>query len=110
MQHAMVISFGLEAHLLTMRSEVFWEIITRDVPGPNSDLKKAKKMRTFLIPDRFIVEGSSPKQPRTIRILAAFVSEKQVIVLCDFCALARMHVESKNIFWTKKDLEVGSKV
>ena len=106
----MVISFGLEAHLLNMPSEVFWEIVACDIPGSNPDESKAERMRTFIIPDRFIVQGSSPNQPRTIRILAAFVSREHVIVLCDFCGLARMHVESKNVPWTEKDFEVGSEV
>lgn len=108
-QHAMVISFGLEAHLLTMTPEVFWEIITHDIPGSNPDKLKAEKMRTFVIPERFTVKNSSSKS-RTIRILAAFVSEKHVIVLCDFCGLARMHVESRNVPWTEEDFKVGSQV
>lgn len=105
----MVISFGLEAHLLTMTPEVFWEIITYNIPGSNSDILKAENTRTFVIPERFTVKGSSTKY-HTIHILAAFVSEKHVVVLCDFCGLARMHVESRSISWTEEDFEVGSQV
>lgn len=105
----MVISFGLEAHLRTMSPKVFWDIIKHDVPGPNKDKEKAQKMRVFLIPDKFKVKDSS-EISRTIRILAAFISEKYVIALCDFCGLARMHVESRFIPWTKKDFEVGTEV
>ncbi|KIJ89972.1 hypothetical protein K443DRAFT_126611, partial [Laccaria amethystina LaAM-08-1] len=45
--HAMVISFGLEAHLRTMTPEIFWKIIECDRPGPNKDDEKAEKMRIF---------------------------------------------------------------
>jgi len=106
----MVISFGLEAHILTMASDIFWRIISRDIPGPNKNEEKAQQMRTFLIPNEYIVEGSSDKRPRTIRILAAFISEKYTIVVCDFVGLARMHVESRHIPWTKNDFLVGSQV
>ncbi|KDR69513.1 hypothetical protein GALMADRAFT_77437, partial [Galerina marginata CBS 339.88] len=107
--HAMVISFGLEAHLLTMPAAVFWTIIQNDIPGSNPDAEKADKMRTFVIPETFTVNGSDQHQPRTIRILSAIVSEKYVTVLCDFSGLARMHIESKSVPWTKEDLTVGSK-
>ena len=93
-----------------MAPEVFWKIIKCDVAGPNKDPEKGQKMRTFLIPDEFIVKGSSETHPRSIRILAAFISERYVIVLCDFCGLARMHIESRFIPWTKKDFEVGTEV
>jgi len=106
----MVISFCLEAHLLTMPPEVFWKIIIYDVPGRNPDVDKAESMRTFLIPDEFIVQGSSPTRPRTIRILAAFISRMHVIVLCDFSGLARMHIESRDVPWMEKDFEIGSEV
>lgn len=107
----MVISFGLEAYLRTMTPEVFWQIIKCDCPGPNKDIEKAEKMRTFVIPDKFTVEGSFRADlSQTIRILAAFVSKKYVVVLCDFCGLARMHVESRDVPWTKQDFEVGTQV
>jgi hypothetical protein len=92
-----------------MTPEVFWEIITHDIPGSNPDKLKAEKMRTFVIPERFTVKGSSTKSC-TICILAAFVLEKRVAVLCDFCDLARMHIESRNVPWTKEDFEVGSQI
>lgn len=106
----MVISFGLEAHILILSPDVFWEIITDDVAGSNPDQKKAEQMRTFRIPTRFIVEGSSRSRPRTIRILAAFVSEEHVVVVADFCAIARIHVESRSTPWNNDDFKVGSQV
>lgn len=93
-----------------MTPEVFWEIITNDIPGSNPDKQKAKKIRTFIIPERFTVKDSSPESQHTICILAAFVSEKHVVVLCDFCGLAQMHVESKNVPWIEEDFKVGSQV
>jgi hypothetical protein len=105
------ISFGLEAHLRTMTPEIFWKIIECDRPGPNKDDEKAEKMRIFVIPPEFTVKGSSHTDiHRTIRILAAFISEEYVIVLCDFCGLARMHVESRGVPWTKLDFQVGTQV
>ena len=93
-----------------MAPELFCKIIKCDVAGPNKDLEKAQKMWTFLIPDEFIVKGSSKTHPWTIHILVAFISERYVIVLCDFCSLACMHIESRFIPWTKKDFEVGTEV
>ncbi|EDR13061.1 uncharacterized protein LACBIDRAFT_322480 [Laccaria bicolor S238N-H82] len=85
-----------------------WTSCNGHHPGPNKDKEKALKMRTFLIPDRLIVKNSSETYPQTIRILAAFVSQESVFVLCDFCGLARMHVKSRNRPWTQEDFEVGT--
>lgn len=108
----MVISFSLKAHLLTMPPETFWKIIKNDIPGPNPDVDKANTMRTFIIPEEFTVKGSANTEgaPHTIRILAAFMSEEYVTVLCDFSGLARMHVESKSVSWKREDLRVRSNV
>lgn len=57
----MAISFGLESHIFGMKPELFWRIISNDVPGPNKDPTKAECVRTFLIPEECIVEGSSPR-------------------------------------------------
>ena len=48
--------------------------------------------------------------PKTIHILAAFISERYDIVLYNFCSFACMYVESRFIPWTKKDFEVGTEV
>lgn len=106
----MAISFGLESHIFGMKPELFWRIISNDVPGPNKDPAKAERVRTFLIPEECIVEGSSPRQPRFVKIFAAWVSESWVYVLTDFAGLVRMHVQSRDTIWTKQDFVVGSHV
>jgi hypothetical protein len=106
----MVISFGLEAHIFGMRPELFWRIVTNDRDGTNSDPAKRSRLRTFLIPDEYIVDGSSTHYPRTINIFAAFISNGWVYVLTDFARLVRMHIISRDAIWTKDDFVVGSPV
>jgi hypothetical protein len=101
---------GLEGHIFGMNLLDFLEIIRNDIPGPNDDPEKAEQIRTFILPDRFIVPGSSDRRPRTIKIFAAFISADWVYVLSDFSGLARTHVKSKDTPWTREDLAVGSKV
>jgi len=109
-QHAVCISLGLEAHVFGMTHKDFFDIIMNDTAGPNKDVAKAEKIRTFLIPDRLIVPGSSSTQPRTVKIFGAFISSDWVHLLSDFTGLARMFVKSKRIPWTCDDLVPGSKV
>jgi len=93
-----------------LKADDFWEIIAKDFKGPNYDEVKAQAMRVFHIPKKNIVEHSSSTRPCTVRILAAFVSDKFVIALCDPCALARIHVESRGTQWSANELSVGSQV
>lgn len=93
-----------------MKPEDFFEIIQNDVPGPNPNVEKVEKIRTFVIPKRFIVQGSSDRRPRTIKIFAAFISPKWVYVLSDFSGLVRMHIKSKDSPWTEEDLVPESEV
>jgi hypothetical protein len=109
-QHALCVSLGLEAHIFGMTREDFFEIITKDIPGPNEDATKAEKIRTFLIPERLIVPNSSSTRPRTIKIFAAFISSDWVYVLSDFAGLVRMSVRSKQSPWTQGDLAPTSMV
>lgn len=88
----------------------FLEIIANDTPGPNNDPEKAEQIRTFIIPDRFIVSGSSKTRPRTIKIFVAFISPEWVYVVSDFSGLVKMHIRSKDTPWTREDLVVGSEV
>lgn len=93
-----------------MPPSIFWSIIGNDVPGPNEAPEKAELIRTFLIPNEYTVEHSSPNHPRTIKIFAAFVSESWVWVLSDFSGLVRMNVRSRNIPYTPEDFQIGSRV
>jgi hypothetical protein len=110
LQHAVCISLGLEAHVFGMTPSDFYDITSQHIAGSNPDVQKAEVMRTVLIPDRMIVPGSSPHYPRTIRILAAFISAEWVYVVSDFSGLARLHVRSKAIPWSEGDLLPGSDV
>jgi len=87
----------------------FYDITSHHIAGPNKDPRKAERMRTFLIPDRFTVPGSSTSS-RTIKIFAAFISPEWVYVLSDFSGLVRMHLRSKKSPWTERDLHPRSDV
>jgi len=93
-----------------MKFHDFLDIINNDIPGPNDDPQKAEQIRTFVVPERLIVPGSSDRRPRTIKIFASFISVKWVYVVSDFSGLVRVHVKSKNVPWTREDLAVGSAV
>jgi len=92
-----------------MKPKEYWQIITKDVPGPSAT--KSEEIRVFELPSKFTVPDSSkPKEVRTMKIFAAFISESYVWVLSDFSGLVRMHVESRTEPWTRADLEPGSEV
>jgi len=93
-----------------MKPEDFFDIVARDIPGPNPDATKADIIRTFLIPERFTVPNSSTRCPRTIKIFAAFMSPEWVHVLSDFSGLVRTFVKSKQSPWTRDDLTPESEV
>ncbi|RDB22952.1 hypothetical protein Hypma_009804 [Hypsizygus marmoreus] len=106
--HALLIHFGLEAHLMCVPISLYRKIVAHDIPGPNQDSEKANLIRSFVLPDKTIVPGSSPVRPRTINIFAAFVSNKHAWIICDFSRLVRLHVVSRNDVWTQDDLQPSS--
>lgn len=110
-QHALLLHFGLEAHLLRLRRPDYDEIVSHDVPGPNPDGPKSKLLRSFVMPDRFITPKSSNNgKERTVNILAAFISDTEALPLVDFARLARIHVISRDDIWTELDLDPSSPV
>lgn len=109
LKEAACISLGLEGHIVGMRTADFQDIIAGEVDGPNEDPEKAAKIRTFLLPDRFVTKGSSTS-PRHVKIFAAWISSEWVWALLDFSGLVRIHVKSKSRAWTEADLAVGSPV
>jgi tricorn protease-like protein len=111
-QHAVTISFGLEASVFILERDDYDEIISMDCPGPNPLKFKSEKLRSFMMPEHFIEDESrvNGEKRRLINIFVAFVMETHVIVVSDFSRLIRLHVNSRCRMWMKEDLEVGSDV
>lgn len=80
------------------------------MPGPNANKTKASKLRTFLLPERFIEPGTSQRKKRTINILAAIVGSNFVWALVDFSRLTQFHVVSRTRQFDASDLRPGSEV
>lgn len=93
-----------------MPRRVYDEIVANDIPGPNEDSERAELVRSFIIPPRFTVKNSSPKNPRTLNILAAFVSPKWAWTYVDFVRLGRFHVKSRDKVYVASDFDVTSPV
>ncbi|KAF8808875.1 hypothetical protein BYT27DRAFT_7222717 [Phlegmacium glaucopus] len=83
--HACVINFGLEANIIGMTPEVYYEIVSEDFPGPNPDTSKSESISNFHIPKEFI----------------------WVWGINDFTGLVRMHVTSRQKPWDGSDFEIG---
>ncbi|RDB24436.1 hypothetical protein Hypma_008475 [Hypsizygus marmoreus] len=106
--HALVVNFAVDASIIGMPVSVYDEIISQVIPGPNLSPKRAEIVRSFVIPERFKVEGSSPVTPRTINIFAAFISDDWVWTICDSTRLVRMHIISRDQPWKAEDFELNS--
>lgn len=107
--HAMVVCFALETCIIGMSLQDYQEIISNDIPGPNPDPEKAEHLRTFQIPNRLIMANSSPKK-RTIKIVAALVSDHWVWTINDWTSLVRLYVYSTDGIWTTEQLAPGTEV
>ncbi|KAF7967022.1 hypothetical protein HWV62_36223 [Athelia sp. TMB] len=107
-QHATVISFALEAHIIGMKRSDFDDIISVSVPGSNK--KKSHLQHSFVVPSRFHESTSSSATQRTVNIFIAWVSEDWVWALVDFSRLVRFYIISRNIEWTAGDLKPDSLV
>ncbi|KAG6847247.1 hypothetical protein H0H93_009287 [Arthromyces matolae] len=106
--HCITLNLGLEANIIVMSRADFEEIVATDCPGSNGNKRKAERMRSFPIPSRFQAPASSPKQHRFINIFAAFVCESNVIVICDFSRILRIHIISSPHVWSMSDLAPSS--
>ncbi|KAF9038867.1 hypothetical protein BDZ89DRAFT_982264 [Hymenopellis radicata] len=108
--HCIVIHWGLEAQLIELDLQLYQEITSRSVIGPNPNRTKANKLRRFIIPPEYKVKGSSDlTEIRYITILAAIIGEGKAWVVADFSRLARFHIISRNEPWTQDDLAPDSK-
>ncbi|KAI1781794.1 hypothetical protein LXA43DRAFT_907703, partial [Ganoderma leucocontextum] len=100
--HAVRIHLGLEASICAMSLEDYRALTTQCRPGPNKNKAKAKKLRSFVLPTRFVVPGSPNwqcPQDRYVNVFAAVVCQDQAIVIMDFSRLVRLHVMSLGRHW-----------
>ncbi|GBE86434.1 predicted protein [Sparassis crispa] len=80
--HGVRMNLGLEASMLRVRTKSLSEILGINVPGPNVNKTKADKLRSFLIANHFIVQGSQKTaSKRTINIFAAIICEDVSFIL-----------------------------
>lgn len=106
LQHATIISFALESHIMGMARSDYDEITSISVDGSGKD-KNLKQ--SFLIPARFREVSSSPSQ-RTANIMLAWVSDDWVWTLVDFERLARFYIVSRDLPWSSADIQPNSAV
>lgn len=98
--HAMVICFALETSIIGMSPDNYHRMVSVDYAGPNADNMKAEDLRTFHIPKDLTVDNSSPRDLRTIKIVAAFVSDEWVWTINDWTTLVRLYVLSTDNQWS----------
>ncbi|KAI0701158.1 hypothetical protein C8T65DRAFT_728611 [Cerioporus squamosus] len=109
--HAVRIHLGLEASVFVVSLEDFYALTEHCRPGPNKNKAKAKRLRSFALPSRFVVPGSPAAvdfSDRYINIFAAVVCQDCAILVTDFARLVRLHVLSRSQLWMDGDLTVGS--
>lgn len=114
LQHLVFVNFGLEANVLPVSSDDYaaFAAQSQDVPGPNKSKQKAKKMRSFAVPDQYKEDKST--KPAALRHLNIFLaiacSDGTAWLFVDHVRLIRFHVVSRAQPWTAKDLELESPV
>lgn len=112
-QHAAVIHFGLEAHIVPMSTKQLDALVTVDRAGPNKSKAKAEKLRTFDVPFSFITPNSKAdangRQTHAV-VIAALVTSTQAFAFLDFSRMLRLHFISIGRHWTQSDVSPGSSV
>lgn len=85
---------------------------SQDVPGPNKDVKKGSKMRSFAIPNQFKDSNiPSGDELRRLNILFALeCTDDNVWLFVDHVRLIRFHIVSRGHVWNADDLEATSPV
>ncbi|KAK6980542.1 hypothetical protein R3P38DRAFT_3118132 [Favolaschia claudopus] len=100
--HALVCRLGLEGSILVMTRSDYEEVTSVCVPGNNPNKSKAARLRSFLVPERFVEPGARLKdEDFKVNILAAVVMETHAIVI---------HVVSSARKFEKADLRPGSEM
>ncbi|TFK79759.1 hypothetical protein K466DRAFT_505057, partial [Polyporus arcularius HHB13444] len=109
--HAVRIHLGLEASVFVVSLEDYHALTEKCRPGPNKNKAKAKRLRSFVLPSKFVVPGCptfEKADDRYINIFAAVVCQDCAIIVTDFARLARLHVMSLARFWMYEDLSTDS--
>ncbi|KAK6972010.1 hypothetical protein R3P38DRAFT_2585545, partial [Favolaschia claudopus] len=102
---------GLEGSILVMTRSDYEEVTSVCVPGNNPNKSKAARLRSFLVPERFVEPGARLKdEDFKVNILAAVVMETHAIVVIDYSRIAQIHVVSSARKFEKADLRPGSEV
>lgn len=100
---------SLEGHVRTLSREDFEALTAHCVPGKNKSKAKADRMRSFLVPSRFVEPGSR-ENGVTVNILAAVVTDATAIALFNFSRMSRVHIVSMSRKFLESDLKPGSEV
>jgi hypothetical protein len=96
--------------MLLLSKADFDEIVSTCVPGNNKNPAKAKRLRSFPLPQRFVHPGARRKAVRKINILAAIVMDEDVIILTDFSRMSQVHIVSSSQILQSPDIQPGSLV
>jgi hypothetical protein len=110
MKHALICHFSLEGNMLLLSKADFDEIVSTCVPGNNKNPAKAKRLRSFPLPQRFVLPGARRKALRKINILAAIVMDEDVIIVTDFSRMSQVHIVSSSQILQSPDIQPGSLV
>ncbi|KAK6975071.1 hypothetical protein R3P38DRAFT_565437 [Favolaschia claudopus] len=84
-------------------------VISRCVPGNNPNPGKASRLRSFLIPRKYIDPGARDDNSLyKINIIAAVVMEEDAFIVANCARMTQVHVVSNSRFWTEEDMSPGS--
>ncbi|KAH9947790.1 hypothetical protein B0H21DRAFT_821630 [Amylocystis lapponica] len=109
--HGMRINFGAEASLLSLKRRDLDELLSQDVPGPDTSNAKAQELRSFLVLNRFVVPRSKQAaRERTLNIFAALVCEHAAFAVVDLARAATVEIISLARHWEQRDVQPGSEL
>ncbi|KAJ6555762.1 hypothetical protein B0H19DRAFT_1070937 [Mycena capillaripes] len=78
MDHAPICHFNLEGDMLVLREADFDEIVSTCVPGDSKNSARARHLRSFPLPQRFVHPGACHKAVRKTNILAVIVMNEDL--------------------------------
>ncbi|KAK7021676.1 hypothetical protein R3P38DRAFT_3541417 [Favolaschia claudopus] len=77
-------------------------------PDYNPNKAKAQRLRSDVMPDRFVEPGARKKNKLRVNILAAIVMEKHAFIVTDFSRMTQLHVVSSAVLLQWNDLRRGT--